>query len=113
MAVLIDVTTHGITSEQYDQVLKLLKWETNPPKGAIFYCGSFSDGALKIMSVWESEQDFQLYRNDLLAPVQKQLGISSRLEVKTYPVRIMFSPAFTLRPELMRADWSQYVGGIS
>ena len=66
-------TVEGVDLETYDKVGAELGEET--PPGAIFHVAGVSEGKLRIIEVWESEEDYRRFRDErLAAAVEKVAG---------------------------------------
>ena len=68
----------GITASQYDEVRKIVNWEGNRPKGAIFHVASFGDNALHVTDIWESADDFNDFVQNRLMPGVMQVDSTHR-----------------------------------
>jgi hypothetical protein len=61
------ISTFAGTTEMYDAVNAKLPDE--PPQGGIVHTGGvLPDGRMQVADVWESEADFQSFRENVLAP---------------------------------------------
>jgi hypothetical protein len=56
------------TVEQYDEVNAKIDPEGNPPHGLILHAGSVTDSGIHVVDVWESEQQFNDFRESRLGP---------------------------------------------
>ncbi len=82
-----------ITQHQYEEVRRLVKWETDQPKGARNHVSWFEGGGLHVVDVWESEADLDHFIQQRLMPVVKgQLGVKSDPQVTIHPVHLHFVP---------------------
>ena len=82
----------GVTQDQYDAMRKLVKWDANPAKGAVFHVAGFTKKGMRVTDIWESPDDFNNFVQDLLMPAVKQLGINGEPKVKFIPVHTIFTP---------------------
>jgi hypothetical protein len=41
----------GVTPDQYEKARKLVNWEGNIPKGALFHVSAFSNNALRVTDI--------------------------------------------------------------
>ena len=81
------------TPDQYDQARAKVGWDREVPEGAKLHVSGFSDDGLHVTDVWESEQAFNRFMEQRLAPVSQELGIQGQPEVKFYPLHGVFAPA--------------------
>jgi hypothetical protein len=82
MAVGITFAFPGVTTEQYDELCRvinngqLMKSLSDWPKGCLMHVvGTTPEGVLHATDVWESLESFQAY-GETLMPVMQQLGIA-------------------------------------
>ena len=83
----------GVTPDQYDEARKIVNWEGNAPKGAVFHVASFGNNALHVTDIWDSDADFNEFVQTRLMPGVAQVGIQGQPEVHTFPVHATFVPA--------------------
>lgn len=84
----------GITREQYDKVRKLVNWEGNVPKGALFHVAAFDNDGLRVNDVWASAEDFDNFVKTRLMPGVQQLGIKGEPQVEIFPTHAIFAPGY-------------------
>lgn len=94
MAIVMNMEWDGITTEQYDQVRKLVNWEGDAPAGGMYHVAATTEKGLRITDVWESAEQFQDFVNKRLMPGVQQLGIPGEPRVEVYPVHAIFAPAY-------------------
>jgi hypothetical protein len=63
----------GFTTEQYDAVNAKAEIAANPPSGLIHHTLGISDQGAVILDVWDSEDDFESFRNDRLNPALESI----------------------------------------
>ena len=74
MAVGVLMEFPGVTREQYDQLVQDLDL-SGPPEGELIHvCGPTSDGGWLTVDVWESQEAFERFANELLIPRARALG---------------------------------------
>jgi len=64
MPVMMIMEWKGVTADQYEQVRRSVKWETDVPDGAMFHVASIGDGALHVTDIWQSPDDFNRFVQD-------------------------------------------------
>jgi hypothetical protein len=68
MAVGVFLEFPGVTWEQYEQLVQDLGL-SGPPEGVLIHvCGLTSDGGWRMVDVWESQEAFEQFANELLFP---------------------------------------------
>jgi hypothetical protein len=83
MAVVMLMRWEGITPEDYDQAVDAVGWERDPAQGGRNHVAWFdADGALRVMDVWDSPEDFQRFADERLMPGLASAGL---LEGKSEP----------------------------
>jgi hypothetical protein len=78
----------GISRDDYDQAVDVVGWEKDHPTGGRTHIAWFDDGALRVVDVWDSEDDFNRFAQDRLMPGLESAGI---LEGKGEP-EVTFAP---------------------
>ncbi len=74
MAVGVLMEFPGVTREQYDQLVQDLDL-SGPPEGELIHvCGPTSDGGWRTVDVWESQEAFERFANELLIPRARARG---------------------------------------
>ena len=74
MPVRIENTAEGATAEMYAATNAIMEAESNPPAGQIVHTAAIVDGNLKIVDVWESEADYDRFREERLLPAIEQVA---------------------------------------
>ena len=90
MAVVMTMRWAGTTPDQYDAVRALVRWEEDPPDGAVLHVASFEDGTFYATDVWETQADFERFFTDRLAAAIKEVGIEGEPEVGFRPLHRRF-----------------------
>jgi hypothetical protein len=85
MAILVVAEAAGGTAEQDAAALKALDLEGSPPAGARFRVAGPTAGGWRIVSLWDSEADFERFRAERLMPVLTDMGIAIR-QPEIWPV---------------------------
>jgi hypothetical protein len=80
------IQTFEATREEYDAVQEKLDPEANPPEGGIVHtAGTLSNGRMRVIDIWESEADFQRFREERLAPaIAEVAGETPVPEIEIY-----------------------------
>ncbi|MBI2815401.1 MAG: hypothetical protein HYX72_00530 [Acidobacteria bacterium] len=82
----------GVTQDQYNRVLSYLEMDANPPKGGIFHVAGFSGGSLRVLDIWESQQDFERFQKDRLAAAVQKAGVTTQPKVEFFPTHNIYTP---------------------
>jgi hypothetical protein len=76
MSILARFTPQGMTSQQYDEVIRKLNAAGEfPPDGMEFHVCFGSDGDLRVSEIWESQQKMGLF-GERLMPILAEAGIN-------------------------------------
>ena len=94
MAVVMIMDWPGVTSDQYEQVRKLVKWESDVPAGARYHVSAFDEQGMRVVDVWDSAEMFQSFVDQRLMPGVEQLGIEGQPNVQVLPAHAIFAPAY-------------------
>jgi hypothetical protein len=83
MAVVMEMVWAEVSLENYDQALAGVRWEEEPPDGAIFHVAWMADDGFHVLDVWESESEFNQFAENRLMPVVKgQLNFPGEPKIK-------------------------------
>jgi hypothetical protein len=76
MAILAIFTGKGFTKQMYEQLRKEVDWEHRRPTGIILHTAGFDDSGnnIRVVDIWESEQDLNNYVNSRLKPVMERIN---------------------------------------
>ena len=92
MRSMVNMKWDGVTPSQYDAVRKIVNWDANPAKGAVFHVVGFTKKGMRVTDIWESEEDFNSFVENRLMPTVKQLGLQGEPKVKITPVHNLYTP---------------------
>ena len=92
MPVLMMERWDGIDADKYEEIRKLAKWDSDPPKGFLFHVASFAGGNAHMVDIWESAEDFQNFVQERIMPAVQQLGIGGQPDVQIYPTHAILNP---------------------
>ncbi len=74
----------NMTTTQYDDVCRRANVsDSNPPEGLIFHCASPTGTSLLVTDVWDSEEKFRKFGEQLM-PAMDAIGIQG-IQPKIYP----------------------------
>lgn len=94
MATVMQMHWREATPDQYDQAREKVGWDRDVPDGAKLHVSGFADDGLHVVDVWESEQAFNTFMEQRLAPAIQEIGIEGQPQVTFFPLTGVFAPAF-------------------
>lgn len=74
MAILVVPEAAGVTAEQDAALVKALNLEGSPPAGARVRVAGPTANGRRVVSLWDSEAEFERFRDDKLVPALKGAG---------------------------------------
>jgi len=74
VAILVVSGIPGATAEQDAALVKALNLEASPPVGARVRAAGPSANGWRIVSLWDSEEEFEHFREERLMPALQDLG---------------------------------------
>jgi hypothetical protein len=74
MAVAITMDFAGGTLEQYDRVMELMELDGTPP-GALFHWVASTGDGIRVVDVWETQEQFDRFAAEKIGPTSAQVGI--------------------------------------
>jgi hypothetical protein len=92
MATVMLMEWPGVTQDQYNRVMSHLGLDSSPPSGAIFHVAGFTEGALRVLDIWDSQQAFERFQKDRLTAAVQKAGISGQPKIKYFPVHNIYAP---------------------
>lgn len=90
MSVVMSMNWAGVTPEQYEVVRETVGWEESAPVGGEVHVAWFDERGLRVLDVWESEQAFQTFLAERLAPAIEKAGIQGTPETDFSPLHRRF-----------------------
>jgi hypothetical protein len=92
MAIVMQMHWPEVTKDQYEQVRKLVAWETQVPKGAKYHVAWFGKDGFHVIDVWASAQDFNTFLESRLMPGIQKIGIKGQPKVEISDAHATFAP---------------------
>ena len=74
MAILVVAQVPGLTAEEDAAVVKALDLEGSPPLGIRIRMGGLTVDGWRIVSLWDSDADYERFRDEGLVPALAGLG---------------------------------------
>jgi hypothetical protein len=82
----------GVTQDQYNQVMRAMELDKNPPSGSMLHIAAFNSGTLRCVDIWESQQAFEKFQKERLASAMQKAGITVQPKVQFFPVHNVYVP---------------------
>ena len=92
MSTVMSMEWTGVTQDQYNQVMRTLDLDKNPPAGAVLHVAGFMNSTLRVLDIWESQQAFEKFQKDRLNTAVQKAGITGPPKVQFYPTYNIFVP---------------------
>ena len=92
MPIIMQMHWPEVTPAQYQEVRKVVGWETNVPKGAKYHVAWFSKDGFRVIDIWESAEDFNAFAEGRLMPGVQKVGITGQPKVELSQVLATFAP---------------------
>lgn len=95
MAITFTMEVPGVTDEQLDRLgAAIADAAGGPPAGLICHMEVPGEGATTVTDVWESQEDFDRFSEEVLLPAMRAVGIDSGgLQPQTRQVRTLIGSA--------------------
>jgi len=91
VAILVVADAAGMTAEQDAALMKAMGLGSSPAPGArIRMAGPTADG-WRIVSLWDSQADFERFRDERLVPALKDIG-RSLPPLEIWPIETVLTP---------------------
>jgi hypothetical protein len=92
MAIVMQMHWPEVSKDQYEQVRKLVAWETQVPKGAKYHVAWFGNDGFHVIDVWASAQEFNAFLESRLMPGVQKVGIKGQPNVEISDAHATFAP---------------------
>ncbi|MEV6109695.1 hypothetical protein AB0M28_34050 [Streptomyces sp. NPDC051940] len=79
-----------MTPEQYDAARDRVGWEERMPEGVVLHAAWFEDGVLHVTDVWETQEDWDRFLAERLAPTLQDLGVTDQPDFHVVPLHRRF-----------------------
>jgi hypothetical protein len=88
MPVVIVNEIEGGSQEMYDRVNSKVMPEGSLPDGCQVHIAGPTDGGWRVITVWDSDEQFQQFRNDTLIPAMQEAAVEDRIapSISSQPV---------------------------
>jgi hypothetical protein len=92
MAYVATLDIPGLTTEQYDAVLKRMEVVERPSPGMYLHICAPIEAGLRVTEVWETEEGFHSFIEERLFPAAVALGIQAEPVITVKPLHFLFAP---------------------
>ena len=92
MSIVMSMEWAGVMKDQYNEVIRILDLDRNPPAGGISHVAGFTAGTLHVLDIWESREAFEKFQKDRLTSAVQKAGITTQPKVQFYPVHNIYVP---------------------
>ncbi len=92
MKIVMIMKWDAVTTDQYEKLRKIVNWEGDHPKGAVFHVAGFDANGIRVTDIWDSADDFNNFVQTRLMPGTNEVGISGAPEVEIIPAHAIFVP---------------------
>ena len=94
MAVVIVNEIEGGSQDFYEQVNPKVMPEGKLPDGCQLHIAGPVDKGWRVITVWDSDEQFQQFRNDTLIPAMRETGYEERIapSISSDPVYRLLTP---------------------
>jgi hypothetical protein len=88
MSVVVVTEIEGADQSFYDQVNARVVPEDHLPEGCVVHIAGPIDGGWRVITVWDSEEQFQQFRTEKLIPAVQEVAGPERVapNIKAHPV---------------------------
>ncbi len=95
MATVITQQWNSVTPAQYDQIHAIVGWDIDVPAGMTFHVASFDGDTLRMLDIWDSEEQFMTFAQTRIMPAVAQVGLEGFPEMIVTPTHDLFSSVVT------------------
>jgi|UniRef100_A0AAU3I0G1 hypothetical protein len=86
MAIVMSMHWAEVTPEQYDTVRDAVQWEEVPGAGGQMHVAWFDEQGLHVTDVWESQEAFETFFAERLAPAIQKAGMTGAPDTSINPL---------------------------
>ena len=94
MAIAVQLDFEGGTLEQYDEICQLMGLTPKgpAPAGAISHFATKTDSGLRVVDVWQSQEQFDQFAQEQIGPFSAKVGLDAPPEIEIFEVHNYFTP---------------------
>jgi hypothetical protein len=95
MSAVITQRWDAVTPAQYDQIREIVAWDIDAPAGMTFHVASFEGDSLRMLDIWDSEEQFMNFVQTRIMPAVAQVGLAGQPDMIVTPMHDVFSSVVT------------------
>ncbi|MGX7678473.1 hypothetical protein ACSMXN_06220 [Jatrophihabitans sp. DSM 45814] len=95
MSVVIMQRWDAVTPAQYDQIREIVAWDVDVPAGMTFHVASFEGDILRMLDIWDSEEQFMNFVQTRIMPAVAQVGLAGQPDLIVTQMHDVFSSVVT------------------
>jgi hypothetical protein len=95
MAILLVMEWPAVTQAQYEEAMRELNMDGDPPVGGLIHVAALTSIGLRLVDVWESEAAFQTFAETRMGPAARKVGITSEPRVEIAQLHNVYVPALS------------------
>jgi hypothetical protein len=92
MAVAMVMEWQGMNQDQYEQVLKVMELDDDPPDGGIFHIAGPGLDGWRVIDIWESQEAFERFQSERIAPAAAEAGLLGEPRIQIFPIHNIYAP---------------------
>jgi len=85
----------AVTPAQYDQIHEIVRWDVDVPAGMSFHVASFEGDILRMLDIWDSEEQFMTFVQTRIMPAVAQVGLAGQPDMIVTSAHDLFSSLVT------------------
>ena len=86
MTVILQQTMpEGTTLEFLDEVTRAMGVEADPPAGLVLHTHFEQDGRVRIVDVWDSQDEYESFRDSTLMPAMQKAAVAQGMDMSQAP----------------------------
>jgi hypothetical protein len=101
MAVVSTLDVHGLTAQEYRNVMDELGVETRPEPGIYLHVTAPTDFGFRVVEIWDEKGGFDRFVERRLAPASETVGLEREMTIAVTPLHNVFAPRLTELPALV------------
>jgi hypothetical protein len=101
MTVMTTIDVHGMSAEEYGRVMNRLDVEKDPAREIYLHITADTDFGFRVIEIWESEDAFNRFLQDRLAPAAEAERITREMQIRIEPLHNFFAPRLAELPALL------------
>lgn len=94
MPVAVQMDFTGATTDQYDEVIKMMDLTPGGPgpAGSISHFVTKTSDGMRVVDVWETKEQFERFAQEQIGPYTQKVGITTEPKTQFFDVHNYFTP---------------------